>query len=117
MTTQGAIDFRIRRQLQAYSKQDPPPHRVKPIPVSVIRHVLQAATLGNAASTKAIADMICIAFFFLMRPGEYTVSPSESTPFCLQDVQLFLGKRRLLLYLCTIIDLINTTFVTFTFTT
>jgi hypothetical protein len=34
----------------------------------------------------AIANMICIAFFFLLRPGKYTVAPSENTPFRLTDV-------------------------------
>jgi hypothetical protein len=34
----------------------------------------------------ATADMICIAFFFLLCPGKYTVAPSKNTPFRLTDV-------------------------------
>ena len=30
-------------------------------------------------------DIILIAYFFLLRPSEYTVSKSESTPFHLKD--------------------------------
>ena len=41
--------------------------------------------------------MIIIAFFFLLRPGEYTDSKSETTPFTLGDVQLAIGCRRLCL--------------------
>jgi hypothetical protein len=39
--------------------------------------------------------MIGLGFFFLLRPGEYTDSPSDTSPFQLQDVQLFNGQLRL----------------------
>ena len=79
----------------AYKKQDPPPKRVKPIPISIIRHVIGIAAASNHPATRAIADMVVLAFFFLLRPGEYTSGPSESTPFSLADVQLFIGNIRL----------------------
>ena len=37
--------------------------------------------------------MITLAFFFLLRPGEYT--DNDKTPFRLADVQLFIGDTRL----------------------
>ncbi len=41
-------------------------------------------------------NMIIIAFFYLrLRPGEYTDSKSDTTPFTLGDVQIFIGPRRL----------------------
>jgi hypothetical protein len=86
---QGNIDFRIQRQLRGYSRADPPPNRVKPIPVQILRHVAALAAQPSATlSTQAIADMIVLAFFFLLRPGEYTGNPSDTTPFTLQDAQL-----------------------------
>jgi hypothetical protein len=36
LTSAGKIDFRLKRQLTAYSKQDPPPHCVKHIPFPII---------------------------------------------------------------------------------
>ena len=36
--------------------------------------------------------MIIIAFFFLLRPGEYTGTKSDSTPFCLSDVTFSVGR-------------------------
>ena len=39
--------------------------------------------------------MVVLAFFFLLRPGEYTSGSSESTPFTLADVQMFIGSVRL----------------------
>ena len=78
ITPQGKIDFRIQRQLACYGKQDPPPNRVKPIPVPILRHVLATALQGAAPGNIAIADMITLAFFFLLRPGEYTGSSSDT---------------------------------------
>lgn len=93
----GAIDHRIQRQLRAWSKDDPAPSRVKPIPISILHHVLAAAfgPLGTP-TLQAQADMCVIAWFYLCRPGEYTgTSIGDSAPFRLQDVQLFCGTSRL----------------------
>ncbi len=35
--------------------------------------------------------MIILAFFFLLWPGEYT--DNDNTPFCLEDIQLFIGPH------------------------
>lgn len=95
----GNMDFRLRRTWSAWKKEDPPPCRVKPVPVSVIRHISYLAQNSNQdqAHYQALADMIIIAFFYLLRPGEYTDTNSESTPFRLEDVQLFIGPTRLCL--------------------
>lgn len=86
--TQGQIDFRLQRQYKCYAKQDPPPDRVKPIPFQVIVQVMTIAMAANTPSLLAFADMIVIAYFYLLRPGEYTSNPSDSTPFRLCDVGL-----------------------------
>lgn len=74
---------------------------------------LACATAGN----QAVADMIALAFFFLLRPGEYTSTHSESAPFRLCDTQLFLGLRSLDLTTASDDDLRRATFVSLTFTT
>jgi hypothetical protein len=61
--------------------------------------------------------MIVLAFFFLLRPGEYTGTPSDTTPFTLQDVQLWIGHQRFLATTIPIQDLSRVTFVALTFTT
>ena len=111
----GKIDFRIRRMLNSYSKDDPAPNRVKPVPVPVLRRILSVAAAARDPLNKAIADMICVAFFFLLRPGEYAISASESTPFELKDVQLFLGRRRLDLSNASEAELSTATFASLTF--
>ena len=111
----NAIDFRIKRMLRSYAKKDPPPNRVKPIPVQVLHRIAAIAQSADEL-TKGICDMILLAFFFLLRPGEYTDSQSDTTPFQLQDVQVFIGRRRLDLGTCTEADLSSATFISLTFT-
>ena len=111
----GNVDFRITRMLKAYSKEDPPPNRVKPVPIPVIRRVMVVAIASADPFNIALADMICIAFFFLLRPGEYAISTSESTPFELKDVQLFRGQRRLDLNTALDAELLSATFASLTF--
>ena len=61
--------------------------------------------------------MICLAFFYLLRPGEYTAGPSTTSPFTLADVQLFVGQIRLDLKTATDATLRRATFGTLEFTT
>jgi hypothetical protein len=87
LNTTGSINFRLQRQLAGYAKADPSPTRVKPIPLSIVLCYLRIARAAFTISNCAIADMICLAFFFLCRPGESTVSPKpESCPFLIEHV-------------------------------
>lgn len=112
----GNIDFRLSRMLRAYGREDPPPHRVKPIPISLVELVATQSHTGNSEA-QAIADMIILGFFFLLRPGEYTGTSNDDTPFRLQDLQLFQGQRRLDLVGDTDDVLAMATSVSLTFTT
>jgi hypothetical protein len=76
-----------------------------------------AAVATATAHIQAVADMICLAFFFLLRPGEYTGTPSETTPFTLHDVQCWVGQQRHQATTIPLLDLPRVTFVTLTFTT
>jgi hypothetical protein len=95
----GQLDLRLHRQLSAYKKLDPPPSRVKPIPLSIITHAAHLNILANIPSSIAIADMLLLGFFFLLRPGEYawTHNP-EAAPFLFRHVHLSRGSTRLNLY-------------------
>lgn len=102
--------------ISAYKKEDPPPDRVKPIPLAVIKFILYAAYTATDAGNIAIADMIALAFFFLLRPGEYTGNPSDTTPFRLCDVQLSIGQQRLNLQTATDATIESATFASLEFT-
>ena len=47
----GKIDIRLRFQLRCYTKQDPPPNRVKPVPIIVIQKVAAMALATNDEET------------------------------------------------------------------
>lgn len=110
------LDFRLYRQLRCYAKEDPPPSRVKPLPLSVLDNVREMAALHNDDVSLAVSDLSYMAFFWLLRPGEYC-SSSESHPFRLCDVQFFIGNQRIDPLTCALADLHRVTFVTLTFTT
>ena len=84
--------MRLQLQLRCYTKKDPPPSRVKPIPVQILKYIVGIALASGDEQLMAVADMIIIAFFFLLRPGEYTASKSNSTPFRLCDVTFSVGR-------------------------
>ena len=116
LNSSGNLDFRIQRMYACYTKQDPPPNRVKPVPVPVLRRIFAvSATMNNSPFYQCLADMIGLAFFFLLRPGEYALSPSDSTPFEFRDVQLFRGQTRLNLTTATEAELLTSTFASLTF--
>ena len=63
----GVLDARLSAQYTAYTKTDAPANRVKPLPVTVVVHALDFAfTARPTPERKAIAAMICIAFFFCL---------------------------------------------------
>ncbi len=118
MNANNNLDFRLQRMLAAYTKADPPPNRVKPVPITVVRRIF-AVAFANPTDviSHCLADMIGLAFFFLLRPGEYTDTSSDTTPFTYADVQLFCGQQRLHLPTATDNAIMTATFATLTFTT
>ena len=86
LNTYGKTDWRIGRQIRAWKKEDPPPGRVKPIPISMLHHLSQSGRDAGDAKSLLIGCMAYVAFYFLMRPGEYCNSSNELHPFLLCDV-------------------------------
>jgi hypothetical protein len=83
----GQLDFRLQRQVKAFENEDLSATRVKSVPLQLVQHVVTAAHKSTSTSDaqKAIAGMACLAFFFLLRPEEYTYTktrhPSGYKPF------------------------------------
>ena len=67
-------------------KKDPPPKRVKPVLLRVIRTLLFISEKTYDPHIKATADMIVIAFYFLLCLGEYNAPPSDTQPFDFRSV-------------------------------
>jgi hypothetical protein len=114
----GGIDFRIQRQIKAYTKDDAPPLRVKPVPIIIIIFIISQA-FGETRDTAemAIADMIVIAFFFLLRPGEYTGTLSDDAAFKIEDVSLYIQGRKLDFTTASDAEIKVSTSASYTFTT
>ena len=60
----------------------------------------------------AIADMIIITFFFLLCPGEYTGTVLDTCPFCLSDIQFWIGSLCSNTLTLPLSDLAHITFAT-----
>ena len=115
----GKIDFRLRRQKRSWKKGDAPPKRVKPCPITIVIWLLNCAYDADMSnnSDMSMADMICIAFFFLLRPSKYTGITTDDAAFSLNDVYLYLGKRKLPLATTTDAELKASTSCALHFTT
>ena len=108
------IDFRLQRTLKAWKACDPAPDRVKPIPLQVIRRIAFLAQSSPDPTLCASADMIIIAFFYLLRPGEYT--DNDKAPFRIADVQLFIGDTRINIMTSPVEQVQQALFASLTFT-
>ena len=113
----GKQDFRLRRMYSAWKKVDDPPTRVEPVPMIILLRSDEMLDHTNERDN-ATLDCIWIAFYFLLRPGEYIYSTSDSqTPFRLCDIEFKLGGRHFFdAHLATTLQLLSADFVSLTFT-
>ena len=92
----GNLDPRLSDLFAAWSRDDPPPSRVKPLPVQVLHHAQSLVAYAPDEYTRAAVDLAWIGFFFLLRPGEHC-STGSNHPLTLRDVSLRLGHTSLCL--------------------
>ena len=64
------IDPRLSRLWKHWKLADPPPSRVKPIPMRVLHKAQALADAKNTVAALATARMMWANVFFLCRPGE-----------------------------------------------
>jgi len=113
----GAIDFCLTCLLHGFHASDPAPNRVQPIPLKILHQTLKMAAAAPTPGATATADMACIAFFFLLRPGEYTAKTASTSPFLISDVQLLCDDHLLHWQHDTEANLPTANYVTYTFCT
>jgi hypothetical protein len=98
LDSHGSIDIQLHHQLRHYRKADPAPRRVQPIPLQIIKHLVQMVQLDPIASEsrKAIRDLVILTFYFLMQPGKYCTSAGKdsSHPFHTDKIELWRGPSR-----------------------
>jgi hypothetical protein len=102
--------------IKSWKSFDPAPLCVKSIPIQVIQRVASLSQLLSVSDFlyQATTDMIILAFVLLLWPGEYT--DNNKTPFCLKDVQLFIGPCNLNLQTLSPAELAQAHFRSLTFT-
>lgn len=64
----GNLDLHLGQQLKAYSKQDPTPACVKPIPFPILAQTITLWCCANTPAAHAITDMLLLGFFFSPSP-------------------------------------------------
>jgi hypothetical protein len=118
LLSSGKLDFWLQRQLQYYNKLDPPPTRVKPIPLQILQAAVTFCYTSTSPDAHAVAHMLLLGFFFLLHPSEYayTTNP-DAAPFRICDIHLIIHNRRLNIQTCSDQDLHAATFVALEFTT
>ena len=118
LNPRGKLDFRLTSLYRAWANADPPPSRVKPLPQTLLAHVVSLAQHECTPASLAAANVLILGFFFLLRPGEYLGVPNDATDtlFRLKDVAFWVGSRGLQHHVCPVADLQAATFVTLTFT-
>ena len=96
---QGIYTQKIKQLLNGFRKFDPPPKRKLAIPLSVPVWLLKLGLSSTDPLHAAVGDLVIIAFYFLLRPGEYTFSPpaerKQTIPFRHCDVYLWEHNRLL----------------------
>jgi hypothetical protein len=96
--TQHALDLPISRLLKKYNDEDPLPEPKLAIPISTITEI--AENYWWSTHLSAVADLVIIAFFYLLGVREYTspANPQKKRTVPLQDcdIRLWTGDGHLI---------------------
>jgi hypothetical protein len=81
----------LRNMIRGYRREDPKSEPQLAVPVAITENILtnQWTHFPHCPQQEAIADLTNIAFYYLLRVGEYTKPRSDSTntiPFRVQDI-------------------------------
>jgi hypothetical protein len=68
----GKYNLSTQRLVEGFRREDPPSVPQLAVPVSVPNHCYKAARLSSSPNVQAIGELTLIAFFYLLRVGEYT---------------------------------------------
>jgi hypothetical protein len=86
---------RLAQMLEGWRKSDPPTVKKLPIAIDIPELLAEVGRAPNANELdRAIGDLVIIAFYYLLRVGEYTIKGHRNTTkqtvqFRLQDVTFF----------------------------
>jgi hypothetical protein len=70
--SEGKYWLAIERLIESYRRQDPPAQHKLAVPVKLVEHLQDLRKTSPSQKVQAICDMATIAFYYLLRVGEYT---------------------------------------------
>ncbi len=85
----------IQIMIEGYEKEDPPTRKMLPIETDVPQLLVEMGySTSGTAHTQAIGDLALIAFYYLLRIGEYTVkgkrnNTKQTVQFKMEDVTFY----------------------------
>ena len=95
--SEGRYWLAIERQLEGYRRKDPPVVAKLAAPVRLVNHISDVGFGKGTARALALGDMCLIAFYFLLRVGEYTShrkgEQRRTTQFRAKDITFFDTNR------------------------
>jgi integrase len=91
------LDLPFSRLLKNYKCEDPAPKPQLALPARAIRCGVEHYRAKNTPGASALADLLTIAFFFLLPPGEYAMptwrTKTRTVQFRRQDVRFFFNGQ------------------------
>ena len=85
----------LQIMIEGYAKDDPPTRKMLPIEADVPELLIEMGySKSGMAQTRAIGDLTLIAFYYLLRIGEYTVkskrnNTKQTVQFKLEDITFY----------------------------
>jgi len=86
-------------QTETYKRTDPVTKKQVAVPVQVPNHIFRFTRTTSDRRLKAIGELTLIAFYFLLRVGEYThhgKGVRRTQQFRLCDMKFFINERRIM---------------------
>jgi hypothetical protein len=84
LDSSGHVVLPLQQLQRAWRTGDPPPVRVKPVPLALARHAVNSQDPSDPFQA-AVRDLLLIGYFYLLRPGEHAYSGRGGHPFRLCD--------------------------------
>ena len=98
VTAQGTYPLQLKRQLDSYRKEDPPPRSKLALPFSVLGYLHSQISYNTPIRQRATTDLAIIAWFYLLQVGKYTnprTGTKQTVPLRLCDVTLWRHNTKL----------------------
>jgi hypothetical protein len=115
------LSLAFTRLYNSYRNEDPPPKPQLALPISVIEDVMKNEGASLDPKDQALADLVILAFFFLLQVGKYTPSGTQitrTTQIRRKDLQFWRKHPTVLMYqispMTTLPDLLTADSVTTT---